>query len=122
MTKTFETGCEMLEVTSMNHPDPSWSYADKAGHVHRWSIEKKEDRVQYDLPTLMWIKDGEDEEGFALGHTECRVCREHVTSGYTADLYHVFIPGPRWYRIDGQRVSAQEYHIQMAEEAAKNPS
>ena len=74
----------------------------------------------YVTPTLLWVKDGEefwedDDEPHDVGHLECRQCGEHVSPGYTADTYRVYIPGLRWYRINGESVSEQDFERRLAE-------
>lgn len=115
----FETGCDLIDVTSIHRPDTSWYFSDEHGHEHRWHVDGKpavsyNPSARYDTPTLVWVKDGEDyweddDEPHDVGHLECRQCGEHANPGYTADGTEQHIPGPRWYRINGASVSPEEF-------------
>jgi hypothetical protein len=115
----FEAGCEPIDVTSLHRPDTSWTFTDKRGHVHRWYTDGQpaddyRPTVSYDTPTLIWIKDGEEwwedsDEPHDVGHTECRQCGERIEPGYTADTCRQFIAGLRWFTINDQPVSAEEF-------------
>ena len=115
----FESGCELVDVTSLHRPDTSWQVIDAQGHEHCWYVNglpagSYNPATTHETPTLVWIKDGEeywedDDEPHAVGHLECRQCGERLRPGYTADAYQVYVPGLRWYRIDGERVTEAEF-------------
>jgi len=118
----FECGCDPLEVTSLHRPDTSWRFVDRRGHEHRWHVNGKpaesyDPQRSYDVPTLMWVKDGEtiDEDGEVkeFGHTECCQCCASVTPGYTADTNRCFVPGLRWCRINGESVTPEEFERRL---------
>lgn len=123
MPEVFETGCEVLEVTSNSRPDTSWRHVDHQGHRHVWHADgKPADRYNpsttYETPTLVWVKDGEacwedDDEPHDVGHLECRECGAPVRPGYTADTTRQYIPGLRWFTIDGRRVTPEEYEAKL---------
>ena len=125
---SFSAGCDMMEVTSIHRPDTSWRVIDAQGHEHRWYIGgllgvpalSYSPSTRYDTPTLIWVKDGEeywedDDVPHDVGHLECRQCGEHVNPGYRADDTHQYIPGLRWYRINGTHVSQEEFERRLAE-------
>lgn len=123
--QTFDYGCEMVDVTSMHRPDTSWLITDTHGHPHRWYVDGQpadgyRPDAKYETPTLVWIKDGEEywedsDEPHEVGHLECRECGEHIEPHYTADSCTAYVPGLRWYRIDGQHVSKEEFERRVAE-------
>jgi hypothetical protein len=120
----FESGCELVDVTSCYRPDPSWRYTDQSGHEHRWYVngqpaESYSPTAQYSLPTLAWVVDYvayyEDGEPYDVGHYECAVCStERVQPRYTADTFTQYVPGLRWFRVNGESVSAEEFKRRMA--------
>ena len=122
----FESGSDLIDVTSLHRPDVEWSYIDRQQHRHVWyvlgqpALAYKPDET-YSVPSLAWIDDGvrydEDGKPYYVGHNECRVCGEHIEPGYTADATTVYAPGLMWYRIDGVDVSREEW-----EAALKNKS
>lgn len=119
-TDVLECGCEPMEVTSMHRPDTGWKIVDAQGHEHRWHVNgtvatRYDPCLQYETPSLVWVKDGEaiDEDGepYDVGHSECLQCGEHIAPGYTADVYRCFVPGLRWYKIAGRLVSESEFRV-----------
>lgn len=132
---TFETGCEMVDVTSMHRPDTSWRFTDPAGHIHQWYEVAKLDtdntlpalryspREKYTTPTLIWVKDGEeywdgDDEPHDVGHHECKDCHVHIEPRYCADEYQQFMPGLRWCKINGEDVPVEEFERRFREAQA----
>lgn len=115
----FECGCEPVDVTSSRRPDTGWTVVDANGHEHRWYVDGKpameyDPTKQHETPTLIWVKDYEEladgeDDPVAMGHLECRQCGEHITPQYTADTHRRYIPGSRWFRINGEYVSPEEY-------------
>jgi hypothetical protein len=116
----FESGCELIDVSMMSRPDTNWLFTDAAGHVHRWHEVGSSEPAQsyqpewaYEVPTLRWVVDDrwidEDGEERETGHSECVQCGEHVTPRHTSDTTRQMIPGLRWYRINGQSVSEDEF-------------
>lgn len=111
---------ELVDVTSISRIDEHWTFTDAAGHVHRWHEVGNPEPVTayrpewaYEVPTLKYVVDetGIDEDGYEYerGHSECLICGEHVTPGRTADTTQQMIPGLRWYRINGQSVTPEEF-------------
>jgi len=121
----FESGCELVDVTSLHRPNIRWSLTDATGHEHRWydgdrPATSYDPQRTYTVPTLIWVKDGEEywedsDEPHDIGHLECRLCGEHIQPGYTADETVQYIPGLRWYRINGRHVSKEEFEQKLAE-------
>jgi hypothetical protein len=121
MMDTFRQEVSQLEVTSLHRPDTGWIFVDHAGHAHRWHVAGEQipataynPRHKYEVPTLVWVKDGEeywedDDEPHDVGHTECRVCGEHISPRSKPDDCQQFIPGLRRCYINDQPVSADEY-------------
>lgn len=115
----FEMHCDMVDVTSLHRPETTWRFTDAHGHEHRWYVGDKpatsySPSERYETPTLVWVKDGEDywegdDEPHDVGHLECRQCGEHVQPLYGADQTVQMIPGLRDYRINGERVSEEEF-------------
>ena len=73
---------QMLDVTMMSRPDPSWVYVDVFGHEHRWyDGEKPMTRYspmgRYTLPTLVQVIDVPRTDDYpATTHYECKQCME----------------------------------------------
>lgn len=120
----FTSGSELIDVTSLHRPDPSWHVVDDQGHEHRWRVNGQpaasyNASERYDVPTLVDVHDGygyyEDGEQYAIHHLECRQCGQHIEPGYTADTNRQFIGGLRWYRIDGASVSKKEFDRRVTE-------
>ena len=70
----------------------------------------------------MWVKDGEeywdgDDEPHPVGHLECAECGAHVTPKSTTDTHQQFVPGLRWFKIDGVRVTEAEYRLQLGQKS-----
>jgi hypothetical protein len=114
----FELGCDMVDVTSSNRPDTAWRHTDARGHEHRWyangrPAESYNPSAEHSLPSLVWVVDGigsfEDGEPYEIGHYQCAQCGEHVQPRRTADTVQQFAPGLRWYRINGESVSKDEF-------------
>lgn len=114
----FESGCDMIEATSSKRPDTAWVFTDAHGHQHRWFLGDQpatnyRPTGKYHVPSLTWIHDGygvwEDGEQYEIGHHECRECGEHIEPQYRADDTQQWVPGLRWYRINGRNVSEQEF-------------
>jgi hypothetical protein len=131
MPEQFRTYCDQFEVTSMHRPNTSWRFTDAHGHEHRWHVTGDEHPATrylptetYDVPTLEWVKTGEEwiedaEEPFEVGSYFCKVCGEEVDKGFTADDTRQFIPGMRHYTIDGESVSAEVFAAKVAEAQGK---
>jgi len=120
--EVFESGCDLIDVTSMNRPDTAWHFVDAQGHEHQWYVNGKpavsyNPSATHELPTLAWVVDGvgyyEDGEPYDIGHYQCLICGEHVTPRGTADTVKQQIPGLRWFRINGERVSEEEYRRRL---------
>lgn len=126
----FEYGCDMVDVTSISRPDTNWRFVDKADHEHRWHVVGKGVATSYDpnnrheVPGLVWVKDGveyldDDGEPHYYGHSECAVCGDRVNPGYTPDDTRQFIPGLRYYRINGKHVDRDEFKRRLDDAFAK---
>lgn len=123
----FESGCELMDVTSLSRPDPRWVHVDTHGHEHRWvnragvPATSYSPSESYDVPTLVRISDGvesfDDGDGYIdeihVWHDECRLCGDRVDRGTTADTTTQYIPGMRWCRINGQGVTKQEFEARL---------
>lgn len=126
----FESGCDLVEVTSLHRPDTGWRVTDTQGHEHQWYVEgggpdgshiaasRYSPSLPYITPTLIWVKDGEeywedDDEPHDVGHLECRQCGWTIKPRYTADDCVQMIPGLRWFRINGQPVSEAEFRARL---------
>jgi hypothetical protein len=127
---TFETGCDLIDATSSHRPDTDWRIVDGAGHEHRWFFGDKpateyNPSARYSVPSLKWVVDGvaywEDGEPYDVGHHECRVCREHIEPGYTADAYTQYVPGLRWCRINGESVTREQFERALIAEGLLPP-
>jgi len=114
----FESGCDQFDVTSLHRPDTRWRFVDAAGHTHRWYMqgqpaESYRPDAKYETPTLTWVHDGwgyyEDGERYAIGHHECSECRERIEPHFCADDFRQYLPGPRWFCINGEPVSPEEF-------------
>jgi hypothetical protein len=119
----FESGCEMIDVTSCHRPDTNWRYTDQHGHLHQWFADgvpatSYRPGAQHTVPSLVWVKDGEewyddDDEPHDIGHLECTQCGEHVSPVYTADTNTQRMAGLRWYCINGSPVSEDEFRSRL---------
>jgi hypothetical protein len=100
----FESYTDRMEVTSLSRPDPSWRYTDHAGHVHQWHHNGEPAKGyspthKYELPTVELVLDEpilpEDYDGddYQRSHRECRICREHIEPGFTADTTRQYVRG-----------------------------
>jgi hypothetical protein len=94
---------ELVDMTSINRPDTSWSFVDAYGHRHEWfdratglPATSYDPMAHYETPSLVWVKDAtrydEDGEPYDVGHRECRLCGEHVEPGRTSDAYQRLAP------------------------------
>jgi len=125
----FATGCDLIEVTSLHRPDTAWRFVDAKGHEHRWYVNGQpaatyRPEARFETPTLIWVKDGEeywedDDEPHDVGHLECRECSAHVKPGYKPDDCTQHIPGLRWFRINGESVSKEEFERRVEEERVR---
>jgi hypothetical protein len=118
----LESGCTLVDVTSISRPDPAWRYTDPAGHLHRWLVgpdglasDHYHPSAHYHVPTAVRVWDGSDafttDDGDTLdpGHLACRLCGARVAPGTCADTHQQLAPGLRWYRVDGRLVSRDEF-------------
>lgn len=121
-SEIFESGCELLDVTSISRPDPSWSYSDQQGHEHRWYVgdrpaENYNPVNKYEVPTLEWVHDewryDEDGERYEIGHLACKRCHETVKPRKIPDQTTQYVPGLRWFTINGEPVSPEEFERRM---------
>jgi len=107
----FEASCDLVDVTSLHRPDTGWRVIDAQGHEHRWYVDGQpatsySPSATHELPTLIWVKDGEEywdgaDEPHDVGHLECTQCGEHIEPRYTPDNCTQHIPGLRRYSIHG---------------------
>ena len=126
--RLFEMRCEPIDVTSMSRPNPDWRWTDSSGHVHRWFDVTTSPVVateyhpshRYDVPTLVFVEDYPATEEYpAVGHWECRECREVAPSpGRCPDYYRQLIPGLREYFIDGEPVSKEVFIYEREKDKA----
>jgi hypothetical protein len=122
--RVFECEVERIDVTCLHRPDDAWAFTDAAGHEHRWHFDGKpgtyRPQAKADVPTLKWVRTGtgyyEDGEPYAIGHHECRECGEHVTPQHTADSHRQYVPGLRYYSIDGQSVDEATFRAEAEKE------
>lgn len=120
---TFEAGCDLVDVTSMHRPDPTWIFIDQQGHTHEWYVNGTPAVIyayseNYDVPSTKWVHDGWDYyEGDRVerGHLECLQCGEEIHPRYCADTNTVYAPGLRWFRINGESVSQDEFQRRLKE-------
>jgi hypothetical protein len=115
----FESHCDLIDVTSLHRPDPSWRFVDADGHQHVWFKDGRpatsyHPAGTYDVPTIEFVFEEwgyfEDGERYAIGHQECRQCRARVPEpGFTAEAYTQYLPGLRHYTINGEPVSKDEF-------------
>ena len=116
MSDTFEMRREMVDVTSLHRPDPSWRETDASGHIHEWYTEGRQANdyrpdQAYTLPTLRWIEEVPATDDYpAIGHYECVQCGLRVgPPQFTADVHHQHIPGLLTCLINGERVTPEEF-------------
>src|SRR5688572_15765910 len=122
----FEAGSELIDVTSSHRTDTSWRFTDAAGHIHQW-WDKGDGKPagaynpnnKYYIPSVEVVSDGkgywEDGDEYEKWHYECKECRQHITPGYTADTTKQYISGLRWFKIDGQYVTPEEFKRRFEE-------
>ena len=114
---TYSVDCDMIEATCLRRPDESWTFTDAAGHEHYWTFDGRRGTYRPDAkaetPTLETVHDGtgywEDGEPYEIYHHECRICRETVEPRCCADQSRQYVPGPRYYYIDGECVSQPDF-------------
>jgi hypothetical protein len=122
---TFACEYDRIEVTALHRPDETWRHVDAQGHEHRWytngqPVTRYDPNAEHTTPTLVWVKDGEewyedDDEPHDVGHTECRICGEHIQPGYTSDKARQFIRGIGHFYIDDEPVPEDEFRRRLAE-------
>lgn len=109
---------DMIDVTSNHRPDIFWVFTDDAKHVHRWCtngkpVEGYNPSETYSIPSVEWVKDGvnyyPDGSEYEIGHYECKLCRETIDPGYTADRVTQYVPGLTHYLVNGHHVSEEEF-------------
>jgi hypothetical protein len=110
--KRLEVKREVIEVTSLMELDPSWSFTDKAGHVHRAAVLGDIVAVP---GTLCYVIDVEATDGYPeCGHHECAKCRERVAPGYRTPPYRRYVHGRDVYLIDGREASREDFEKELA--------
>lgn len=113
----FESGRDRIDVTSQHRPDLDWTYTDSHGHVHCWQDPDGTSAVSHhqgvNILTMVRVHDGwkynKDNTRFATVHCECLRCGEHIEPGYTSDVITQYIGVLRWFRINGEYVSQEEF-------------
>jgi hypothetical protein len=122
--KKLESGCELIDVTSMSRPDPTWTKIDGAGHLHQWFRDGEPAHgeyfasAKYTVPTLIEVDDEsewEDGEEIERSHLQCTECGETIEPGMCADTFRQFVPGLKWFRINGEPVTEEEYNKAVVE-------
>jgi hypothetical protein len=116
--RSFSTNTEMIDVTSMSDSykvDPTWVWADLAGHVHRGT--------EIDLTTAWsvvgshWCEDcREDHHDY---ERFCRVCATEVDPPLVVDVPAGMprsIAGMTTYLIDGDPVDEATFRAELAKE------
>ena len=115
---TFEYECDLIEVTSLNRPDPSWKHVCGCGVTHIWYDGDRpatgySPTTVYTLPTLKKVVTGQgmwdDGTVYDIWHWECITCNEIVKPGSCADSTTQHIAGLKHYRVDGKTVSEKEF-------------
>lgn len=115
----FEYGCDKVDVTRNNRPDTGWRHTDTHGHIHQWHVDGKpatnySPQDKHETPTLVFIVDDvgywEDGSTYNIGHYECGDCHDPVPDpGTCADTNTVYMPGLKWFTINGQSVPPEEF-------------
>jgi hypothetical protein len=124
-SRTFRMMRDMIDVTSLSRPDPSWRHVDAAGHAHQWYVGEhaatayKPDAI-YHLPTTELVQVGttvyeDDVEETPIYERRCVLCGVEVTPGTRADDTTQFIAGMTSYYIDDERVSKEEFDAAIKE-------
>jgi hypothetical protein len=102
-------GHEMLDISSniATKPDPTWTYADPAGHFHAYSGN--------DLPTLTPqqvhiecngvhvgpLSDPDEPcEGYDVTEYRCRACGDEVKPRRVSDAGPKSMPGRPWWTVE----------------------
>jgi hypothetical protein len=117
--RVFEMKRDPIDVTTLNRPDPKWSFTDAAGHVHQWHVGGKPAKryspaANYELPTLRWIVDEPATDDWPEeGHYECITCGATAVPGTCADTIQQFIAGPARCYIDGIPVSRETFETEF---------
>jgi hypothetical protein len=117
--RELEITTEMIEVTSISEPDPSWTHVDGQGHRHYAATARDNEVVIY--PTLVTIMrhgcideapardlcdvDGDQELCYPV--MGCPQCGEEITPGTRSGRTR-FLEGMTSYTIDGRHVSPDE--------------
>lgn len=83
----------MVEVTSLNEPDPSWVFVDSAGHEHRWVGDWQHST----LPSCHLVVDHVctdecDDLCYNRTHYECVRCGDRVEPRRRPSPRRRFIP------------------------------
>jgi hypothetical protein len=126
----FSTRRDLVDVTSNHRPNVGRIITDQAGHAHPWCgsdgqpAASYSPSAQYNIPSLMWVKDGEecwpdDDEPHEVGHHECRMCGERVEPPFTADTWQMHIAGMRHCYVNGTEVTREEYERRVEKAKAE---
>lgn len=124
--RAFRLERSMIDATSMNRPDESWSFIDKNGHEHRWHVDGKpvtryDPTSKFETPTLVWKHERwgyyPDGSRYSVGHHRCAQCKARVPNpGTKADDCQQYVPGLTSYYIDDRSVTREEF-MRLAREA-----
>lgn len=120
--KQLEVTTELIDITSLSRPDPSWKFIDPAGHLHRWHDAQGPLKDYHGqachVPSAVRVRTPEEdyaEEDYGdiieTSRLDCKLCgHQDISPGTCADTTRVYMPGLRHLFIDGVEVSREEFN------------
>jgi hypothetical protein len=110
---------ELIEVTALSRPDPSWGYIDPAGHAHQWYVGERvaplayNPELRYHLPTTELVQVGttvyeDDDEETPIYERRCVLCGAKVEAGGKSNETRQYIRGLRRVYINDQPATQGE--------------
>lgn len=117
VTGTWIVEQDWIDATSEFENDPDWVYVDSHGHHHRWMTGPDSDlpltkpqQQDSTVPFLRFVVDTEPhwcelcDGDYQPGHYECVICGDEVTPGHRRFVERNYIPGPKHFTIDVDKV------------------
>jgi hypothetical protein len=110
---------DLVDVTALSRPNPSWGYIDPAGHAHQWYVGEHVaplaygPELRYHLPTTELVQVGttvyeDDDEETPIYERRCVLCGAKVEAGTASDETRQYIMGLRRVYINDQLATQEE--------------
>lgn len=114
--REFETGADLIDVTSLTKPNPVWKWVCPKGHIVQWEQFDSKWGKQYRVANVRRLVTKQDvwqyDEYVKLEYDVCATCprgRKAVdyTDAQIPNYSKEYIPGMRWYRLNGEDVTEE---------------